>query len=412
MKTKITDRFPAGLLLATQLIVAGGLVPLAASRAADSASSAPKTHTLFMGADVEVQVKKDFCRVHGASGTAFVVNAGGRDVSVSPDEGPVSLQVQQTLKLTEASATISDLKGARTYSPQNDPARKFAREQPGTAVMDDVAMADGNALVISSLSAAGGTVSAGGKSYPGGAGISARSVQVANFNQAQAGTALGSQSANMGNYVGRMQDELAKELFDKLEVAFEIASDQPLDNPYVLVIVRYHEKGATAEKSKSWVIAKSLDPVGPKPQKVKLAQAGFPLGFILDDFKVHLYDRGQELATTVADKRVPLTRDEAFQYLKLDYMVSHKGATLPPDAAMGRLAPELAARLAAGDGSTLWIQVSKDGLPTEVFVDKGCSRKLADAGGRTAILDLRFQPALNSGKPVDGVYRLNLTGTR
>jgi hypothetical protein len=58
------------------------------------------------------------------------------------------------------------------------------------------------------------------------------------------------------------------------------------------------------------------------------------------------------------------------------------------------------------------VQVSKDGLPVEAFVDGSCSRKVADLSVRSAIMDLRFQPALDKGKPVEGTYRLNLIGVR
>ena len=52
--------------------------------------------------------------------------------------GLISLKVQQSLKLTEASATIADLKGDRAYTEANDPRKKFNREPRvgGTAAID------------------------------------------------------------------------------------------------------------------------------------------------------------------------------------------------------------------------------------------------------------------------------------
>jgi len=58
------------------------------------------------------------------------------------------------------------------------------------------------------------------------------------------------------------------------------------------------------------------------------------------------------------------------------------------------------------------VRVSKDGFPVGAYFDKGCSRKVEDAYVRSAVMDLRFQPALDKGKATDGTYQLNLVGAR
>jgi len=62
--------------------------------------------------------------------------------------GPITLRVQQSLKLTEDSATIDKLKGERAYTPANDPYRKFSKEQPGWAGDAAYGKAAGNAMVV------------------------------------------------------------------------------------------------------------------------------------------------------------------------------------------------------------------------------------------------------------------------
>jgi len=48
------------------------------------------------------------------------------------NQAPVEFRIQQSLKLTEHSATIGDLKGERAYSPANDPVKKlFANSRRG-----------------------------------------------------------------------------------------------------------------------------------------------------------------------------------------------------------------------------------------------------------------------------------------
>jgi len=370
----------------------------------------PKTHTLFLGADLEVQVKSDFCRVRDVSGDAFVVDDHGRDRSVPMMGAPVSLQVQQSLKLTTASATIADLKGERTYTSANDPVKRFAREQPGTAAQDTVGMADGNALVMSNLAAAGSTVATqGGKYEGGGLGNAGALAKQAQAYAATAGMAQYSEANNIGAYVSRMQGELAKELFDAMEVTFEVSSEKPLTDPYVVIVARYHEKDAPAGKVRNWIFAKALAPIDQKSRKVRVREGGFPPGFVMEDYQVHLYDHGVELATNVADKRVELTRDEAFQYLVLEHIANHKGADAAATPVMGRLPSDLPARLQRGEFTqTYYLKVSKDGLPEEAYHDASCRQRIDDPYLLAVFKDLRFKPALQKGQPVEAVAPLNL----
>jgi hypothetical protein len=386
--------------------LAAGLAPASPGEPA----APPKTHTLFMGADLEVEIKGDFCRVRDVSGDAFIVNDHGKDRSVSMMGAPVSLQVQQSLKLTTASATIANLTGERSYTSANDPVKRFMREQPGSAAQTTVGMADGNALVMSNLAAAGTSVSTQGGRYEGGgignAGALAKQTQA---YAATAGMADFAEANNIGAYVGRMQAERDKELFDAMEVTFEVSSEKPLTDPYVVIIARYREKDAPPGKARNWIFAKALAPIDRKPHRIRIREGGFPPGFVMEDYKVHLYDRGEELATNVADKRVELTRDEAFQYLVLEHIANHKGADAPATPVMGRLPPDLPARLRNGEFTqTCYVKVSKDGLPGDAFNDASCGRKIDDPYLRAVIQELRFKPALRQGQPVEAVARLNL----
>ena len=149
-----------------------------------------------------------------------------------------------------------------------------------------------------------------------------------------------------------------------MEVTFEVSAEQPLASPYVVILAQYHELNAPPGTSRNWIYAKALEPIDSKPRKVRILQGGFPRGFELEKFQVHLYNRGQELATNVADKRVPLTRDEAFQYMLIDYVSSHKGASLPATPAMVKLPADFRTRLAGGQlAQIFFVKVSKDGLP-------------------------------------------------
>jgi len=374
------------------------------SGAPAGAEAEARTHTLFMGADFDVQSNKVFHRVQDVSGGSFVIKVNGEEVLVPMNQAPVEFRIQQSLKLTENSATIGDLKGERAYSPANDPVKKFVREQPGGAThLQSSQAAMGSTMAQRDLGIA--------KSSGSPANIVAQVQQQANSVSASYSSALsaeGSDFNNVGSYSAKLQEELAKKLFDAMDVTFEVASPQPLNSPYVVIVAQYRERDERPGIAHNWIYARTLEPIDSKPRKVRLLQGGLPPGFELLNFKLHLYDRGQELATNVADKRVPLTRDEAFLYLKIDYVSSHKEATLPPTAAMDKLPADLRSRLTSAQfAHTFFVKVSKDGLPGEVFLDEACAQKADDSYLLSVIRDIRFNPALDKGRAVDGVARLN-----
>ena len=197
--------------------------------------------------------------------------------------------------------------------------------------------------------------------------------------------------------------------FDAMDVAFEISSERPLDRPYVVIIVQYRAPTGKPGQVDKWVYARPLQVIGREPVKIHVEQGGFPPGFDLEDFQVHVYNRGEEIATTAAPKRMELTRDEALQYVIAQFVGSHKGATLPPTPAMGRLPADLPARLANNEfKKTYYVRVTKDGKAAEAFADESCSQKVDDPYLQSVVRNIQFKPALEKGKPVDGVARLNL----
>ena len=408
---KTMSRIPNPAVLSGPILsVLVFLVVASASSAVEPVATIaePKTHTLFMGADIDLKVNNDFCRVRDVAGDSFVVSASGSEQLVPMNKGLINLKVQQSLKLTEASATIAKLKGERVYTPANDPTKKFMRQAAsGQGVAD---LADGFSLEMSGSLGVMANIK-----DPHQAGVAASAQagmgQLAqNANTAHASAQYG-EANNMGNYVAQMQRELALELYDAMDVTFEVSSEKPLLRPYVVIIARYREKNATA--GKSWIFAKELPPIDHTPQKVHLVQGGFPLGFVMEDFKVHLFDRGQELATNVADDRVALTYNDAFTYFLLEYKGAHKGASLPAAPVMGQLPPGWHTRLTADQLSQpYFIKVSKDGLPLGAYADEACSQPVTDPYLQSVVKEIRFTPALDKGKAVEGTTKLRFGDIR
>jgi hypothetical protein len=410
----------------------------AAMAAAASAGAAtapmqgePKAYTLFMGADVSVSVRNEVCPVCDVSGSAFVVKEGGQPVVVSPGDGSVALKITPGLKITESSAVISGLKAEASYSPGSDPYTKFTKQTNQAAsdyAQSQFAANYGNALMIMANSQASNAVGPGGAPLVAGQSPSAGASGGANGSlaalTAASRVAYAQTSLNDVSQISNSANAAAQsapgpvygsgthpdaEMFDAISVSFEVSAAKPLEHPYVMLIGKYRERSGPAGALRTWVYAEALGRIDSKTSKVRIYRGGFPPGFEMRAFQVHLYNDGQEVATNVAANRVELTRDEAFEYVKMEYIGSHKGATLPAVPAMGRLPADLHSRLAGGQYvQAIFVRVSKDGVAAEAFSDEACTRRLDDPYLDSVVRQILFKPALEDGKPVAGVAKLML----
>src|SRR5580658_5428942 len=73
-------------------------------------SQSTKTHTLFMGADIAINLDRDLYRVQDVFGSNWVIQINGREKEISAKRAPLDLKITPSLKLTETSATIAGFK--------------------------------------------------------------------------------------------------------------------------------------------------------------------------------------------------------------------------------------------------------------------------------------------------------------
>jgi hypothetical protein len=376
----------------------------------------PKPYTLFMGADFSVGQNSESYPVWDVSGNSWVIKVKGREVLVSAKGGPVDLKTSPGLKLTEISASITNLKAERYYTPGNDPYEKFTR-QTNQAASDnfEAQSVTNNANALATEGAVVAQRQAGGSVMPGTGNPNAngfgpqtgvqKALDVGAAAVANANVAAG---ASPGMAVGA-DAAFDTERYDAMDVRFEVSADKPLDHPYVVLVGRYSTSGGATGAVRNWISAEALGRIDSKATKVHILTGGLPIGFEMKELQVHLYNDGQEVATNISSKRVALTRDEAFEYVKMDYVSSHKGATLPAAPALGHLPADLPSRLAGGQFSQpYYVKVSKDGLATEAYIDEACSRPVEDPYIEAMLKDFRFNPALDNGKPVEGIAKLTL----
>jgi hypothetical protein len=385
--------------------------PAQANPDAPAAAAETKTHTLFMGADILVEQNKQAYPVEDVVGGSFVINVDGKVVKVPANWGEVKMKVARSLKLAGTNVSVDRLKADRAYTSGNDPVKKFMAQQGEMMAAQDAMAARAatmaTAQVTSSVAAHSTASSPAGPVQGLPSPWGDPSAAERSFNAA--GASAQSAFSRDAGFVGTMQDELAKELFDAIDVEFDVSSAERLAKPYVVIMAQVREKDGKPGESRNWLYAAELDPLDTKPQKVRVKQGGFSPGYELVKYQVHVYDGGQEVATNVAENQVPLTRREAFAYLLLEYLGTHKGQTQPAAPVLGRINPEVRARLGADQlKHTYFVKVSKDGLPGDAYLDEACSRAVENAVLKSVIMDVRFYPALEKGRPVDGLAPVKL----
>jgi hypothetical protein len=427
----------AGFLL---LDVAQAATEVPAAPPGSPVNAEAKPYVLYMRTDVAVELDKKLYPIKDVSGRDFIISVGGQKEAVPMGGGQHRIEFKYLLTLAPATASLTGLKTERTYTPGTDPRMVRQRE----AAMTNAVLGDNRALAEANFiknfqggffgypERAGSLVSRGNVGGPGGAGQTSASVGMA-MGQASAGNAapdpsmddkataafssmtqseamMSSDLGQVGGSRGRAESDLAKQLFDAVAISFEVSSKVFLEKPYLVVTTRFHEKDAKPGEVCSGVFAKALDSIGTHPTRIEVLHGGFPPGFELDELQVHLYNEGKEVPTDVAQKRVPLTREEAFEYLKIDYFRGHKGETMPATPAVGRPERlELARLMPKQREAAYFVQVDKTGHPVGgVYIDEECSQPAEEAVAVLAA-PVRYYPALNQGKAVDGVARLIFT---
>lgn len=372
------------------------------------AGQEPKRHVLFMGTDLEVQRGDESLRVQAVSGSAFLVKKA-EDAVVPLPMRSAHVKIERRLKLGGTPVRIEKLRGDRTYTPANDP--RLQMERRSGAAGGAMAAADlAQAQVVELESAVQQA-----KSNPSGGGDYAaqleRMLMHAQDLQRVASQHASSDITNLGSQQQQLHSALGDGNFDAMEVEFEISAEQPVADAYVVIVSRYRARDMRPGTGRDWVSAKAIGEIGPKPRYLRIREGGFPRGFILEDFEVHVYRQGEELPSNVSPHRVDLTTDEAMQYVLIEHLTANKGRTVPAEPALGSLPPDFAARMAAGQHrGPLFVEVDESGRPGRVFHDEAAHREVADAHLVEVLNALRFKPALVDGRPAASIYRVQLPG--
>jgi len=404
-----------GLALVSLIFLAGRLV------AAEPAATPPKTHRLYMGLDLSIVAKGKQFPVQDIQNNSYVINGPQGRVVIPAQDTQFQLKTEEELKLGTTLAQFDKFSLERAYTPGRDPMQKFqeaARVANYSASSVDSADAAVRAAETGLGLASGGLAQLGADALP-----EAKAPWLAQQASAQAqvasAEALQSSAQAMDRTEAfsttassnRMTSDLGAEEFDALAVTFEVSSPRPLGNPYVVILMRFLEAKNRPETARVWVYAEKLPGINEHPRSFRIMRGGFPPGYQIESYHVHLYDAdvGSEIATSLSRKQVALTADEAFEYSVIQHIGTNRDKTKSPIKAKGFWPADLPRRLSPGAlDRRLYVKVGKDGMVLGLFDDEACSRPVNDAELTAVVPELRFLPALEKGKPVVGVAALKL----
>jgi hypothetical protein len=392
-----------------QLLLTGGLLLPAGLFAADQPppekTEPASTHVIYMGANLSVRQEKKFYSVEDVVGSEFMIRVNKKEVYVPTRQRTTGLRVDYDLKLSDASVQLDGMVAGRAYTPANDPKLKF----------DRASGAAGGAMAVQSLAqyklfrAEMDSVFPGNDPNRDPNEPKSDPVEEAYTNVGQATSEMGQSRYNTGEQADIMQRELLAGNFDAMEVSFHISSPVELEDPYMVILYKFLERDAKPGDEGMLIYAKTLDPIGPKPQYIRVREGGLPKGYKFLDSQVHIFNRGQEVATNLSANRVDLTRDEARQYILMEYIGANKGATVPASAVRGTLPRTRRAELSLDQmNRTAYVKVSKDAAVLGVYQDEACQLALEDERYLGVIREIFFKPTLVKGKPVEGVARVRL----
>jgi len=362
----------------------------------------PKDHSLFVGLDVSVARKAKFYRVIGAQKNALQIMVDRQVVTVPLAEAK-DLRLDRGVKLSNLSASVTNLHGAVGASRLQAAAET---EAISSSMFIQDMMEDKRDKVL------GDAVWAPvlGQKTDGTTTPSNAAEQVSQTAQAQLPELQNSinRAALTGSdlITGRSGPEGG--LNDTgFVVSFEAAAPVTLEQCHVAVIADYTLPG-DSNATFSSVTLEPLGALGPAGRKFSCKVRRFPPGAQLVGYRLALYSRGQEIATNLSTRRTDITRDEAVLYLTLDHLTKHAGETLPPAPVLMVPRSEFVSRLhSAPLDQVIYARVGKDGKIIGLSADATGSVHLP-VELSSCVDQIAFVPALEKGKPVEGVAKFKL----
>jgi hypothetical protein len=352
-------------------------------------ADAPRDHVIFVGLDLTLGSSK-------ASGQLVDIERHSARLKTPEGITRISLSsvnavsMARQMRIGRGMVNLTDLQAEQTFTPTVDPKRlaleqtmdvSYAQEQRTVAAMSQLSIAETQS-----------------SSSPDGA-------QVLLENQARArnevDAAVNDARGLLGNagsavHQAGTRNSVAKS--DAFRVSFSAASAMPVPGAFAAFVVKFRVPGVPGEPT-TFIRFSELPEIGPQPRNLSVTCTGLPPGYEVESYEIHLYDGQGELATSLSDKAVTVTRTEAVQYLLLRDQLENKHASLPPRIIRELLPADIANHIPpAARHRAAEVNVTAEGTVTQVKLDTLEPRSI-DAYVESVLREAYFLPALAQGVP-------------
>jgi hypothetical protein len=365
-----------------------------------AASSSPegKDHVLFVGTDLSVKQDGQFYHVVRATKDSFLVE---RDHAIKEVRGSQAAEIKVTrgVKLSSLSATIDNFK--------TDSVDRAAAQAQFAAMHEQILMTDaagdtadrihGRMIVDSTVAVNPSSTAA--YATPNGPPVGRAPVTLDAYADALTGLQSNISAASTFYFEKNQRSDSAG-----VELSFDVSSPEKIENAYLVVVANYVQGDKVARQ----ISARELKEITSRPTRIKLVHPATLSGLEFKKFDVALYANGQEVATNVSEKRMPLTTDQAYKFFYIDYLSKHAGASTPPAAMLMTPRAEFREKISnVQTDQPIYATVDKTGTVVAISTDEAGAEKIP-ASMESALQHVRFFPALQNGNPVDGRVKITL----
>ncbi|RXK56377.1 hypothetical protein ESB00_11055 [Oleiharenicola lentus] len=365
----------------------------------------PPPRLLFLGSTLELS--RDGNRF------AALVGADENQVRVRTDDGLATWKLdsirtvrqQRELQFGVEELKVENTVALRCYSPKADPRTRWAEVQDmllsAQAVQQQMQQMEESGALANQDDEIGFASSAlRGTGQSAMAASASASSLLANVRSGAASAGPADLSIAEQEY----EKALAEEKYDAIKLDFSVSSPVSVSDVYVVLFVEY--QAADAEETQQQVVVKSLGDLGSTPRRVTIRRGGLPPGYLLKATRIHFYTGGEEMPSSLSDRRMEIDEEKAFTYLLVQRRLKFPDGTHKPAIMWRDPRPVQLAGLSAGE----WDRKRR-------FVVDANGRLSLEAGDpqeayAELLAEVRYYPALRNGEPVravlDGTLRLVL----
>ncbi len=200
--------------------------------------------------------------------------------------------------------------------------------------------------------------------------------------------------------IDRELDESLKQ-FDALGIVLEMKPEEPLEDCYLFVRVKYREQGTGPEAIQQLGRFFELKDLHPNDRNRHFIEVtGLPEGPIIEETNYFFFSGEKEIPTDFSEQRMLLTEAEAFDFLYADFISNSETSTQSPSLFKSLSRSEALSRVSPDTISKAIVSLEVDPLG-EVTVLSVQGVPPSDQAILTSLVSTRkFFPALNTGVPV------------